>query len=162
MGGFVQTLLTSSSNPSEVRKAIACIRGITRFLPLSISVSLTLILVLSCVLCRSHNPRLSLDYLEDELTAFYQSEASDPNTDPVEFRPAAEEHLRQLEALRLSQLLSVSTILDTHLGALVAALLEVCPEELDLELARELLVMMSDYVERQLPQLSSHSLVNFY
>jgi hypothetical protein len=103
-----------------------------------------------------------MDYLEDELTAYYQSESNDPNRDPVEFRPAAEEHLRKLESLRLSQLLAISTILDSHLATLVRALLEVPAEDLDLDLARELLVMMSDYVERQLPQLSPRSLMRFY
>lgn len=103
-----------------------------------------------------------MDYLEDELTAYYQSESDDPNRDPVEFRPAAEEHIHKLESLRCSQLLAISTILDSHLRTLVRNLLELSTEDLDLDLAKELLVMMSDYVERQLPQLSPSSIMRFY
>jgi hypothetical protein len=119
--------------------------------PLSVSLSL-----------RAHIPKLSLDYLEDELTSFYQVASNAQHRQPVEFRPAAEEHLRKLEAHRLSQLEAVAQIFDTHLGALVHTLLEVPLGDMDLELVRELIVTMSDYVERQFPKLSSRSILRFY
>jgi hypothetical protein len=101
--------------------------------------------------------------LEDELTSFYQATSNAQDRQTVEFRPAAEEHLRKLEAHRLSQLEAVANIFDGHLGSLVHSLVESVPlEDMDLELVRELLVAMSDYVERQFPQLSSTSILRFY